>query len=101
MLKWGRIAGAISYNVYLSDLDEKLIDSFETADETSHLVTAELEKETVYRLRLIAKLENGERVVSESRNFRISNPAKDSQSAGDLTTRKRTAASVRCVEVKQ
>lgn len=101
LLKWDKITGAISYNVYLSDLDERLIDHFETADQTSYLVTAELDKEAVYRLRLIANLENGERIVSESQNFKISDLAKSTQSTGTIQVRKRTAATVRCVEVKQ
>lgn len=101
LLKWDKIAGAISYNVYLSDLDERLVDHFETADQTSHVVPTKLNEETVYRLRLIAKLESGERVVSESQNFKIGYLIKGSQSPGNLTIRKKTAASVRCVEVKQ
>jgi hypothetical protein len=101
MLKWDKITGAISYNVYLSDLDERLIDHFETADKTSHVVRTKLDEETVYRLRLIAKLENGERIVSESQNFKFSDLAKGSSQSLGKTGSKKTSASVRCVEVKQ
>ena len=100
LLTWEKVRGAVTYNVYLSDLDERLIDHFETAGGTSHLVTAALDSETVYRLRLIANLENGERVVSESQNLKISDLTKGLQSSGNID-RKKTSASVRCVEAKQ
>ncbi|HMM81499.1 MAG TPA: hypothetical protein PKC65_15915 [Pyrinomonadaceae bacterium] len=101
LLKWDKLAGAISYNIYLSDLDERLLDHFETNSKTSYLVTGTLDNETFYRLRLIATLENGERIVSESQNFRISDLKKGSQFRGAVTLRKRTAAAVRCLEVRQ
>ena len=100
LLTWEKLRGAVTYNVYLSDLDERLIDHFETAGETSHLVTAALDSETVYRLRLIANLENGERVVSESQNLKLSDLSEGVQSPG-IIVRKKTSASVRCVEAKQ
>lgn len=100
LLTWEKVPGAASYSVYLSDLDERLIDHFETADATSYLVKAALDSATAYRFRLIVNLENGERVVSESQNLKISDLTKGSQSLGNIV-RKKTSASVRCVEVKQ
>lgn len=97
VLKWVKVPRAILYNIYLSDLSERLIDSFKTDDETSYLVTADLEKDTVYRLRLIATLENGERIVSESQDFRVSELKEGTRTL----IRKKTPATVRCVEVKQ
>ncbi|MBX3290401.1 MAG: hypothetical protein KF855_13770 [Acidobacteria bacterium] len=101
LLRWDRVPGAVLYNVYLSDLDERLVDSFETADETSYLVKAELVKETIYRLRLIATLKSDERIVSESRNFKVSDLTLESKSVGNIGSGRRTSATVRCAEVKQ
>lgn len=100
LLTWEKVPGA-AYNVYLSDLDERLAAHFETSDKTSYLVTAKLDPEIIYRLRLVASLENGERIVSESKNFTINDLKKGSRSFGSNVVRKKTAASVRCVEVKQ
>ena len=93
-LTWGKVPNAVSYSVYLSDLDERLIDQFETADKTTYLVTIPLDTETVYRWKLIATVKNGERIVSESQNFRIGG-------SRPIPVRRRTAAAVRCVEGKQ
>ncbi|MBX3290005.1 MAG: hypothetical protein KF855_11745 [Acidobacteria bacterium] len=101
LLTWEKVRNAVTYNVYLSDLDERLIDHFETDERTSYLVTAELDPETTYRLRLIVKLESGERIVSESQDFRMSDLKRKSQSTGTIKMQKKTTASVRCVEVKQ
>ena len=101
LVAWQKVKGAVSYDIYLSDLDERLLEHFETPDKTSHLVTAELNSETVYKLRLIVILESGERVVSESQNFKVGDLTKGSRSPGNIEIRKKTTASVRCVEVKQ
>lgn len=100
-LTWDKVKGAMKYDVYLSDLDERLISHFETADQTSYLVTTKLAPEKVHRLRLIASLENGERIVSESQNFTINDLKNGPRSFSGNGGRKKTAASVRCVEVKQ
>ncbi len=101
LVTWEKVRNAVTYNIYLSDLDERLIDHLETSDKTSYLVTAELDPETTYRLRLIATLENGERIVSEAQDFRVSDLIGKAPSADTIRTRKKTVASVRCVEVKQ
>lgn len=101
LLTWDKLERAASYNIYLSDLDERLLDHFETDSKTSYLVTEPLDDETFYRLRLIATLDNGERIVSESQNFKIRDLKRRSQSPGLITLRKKTAAAVRCVEVKE
>lgn len=101
LLKWEKVRGAVTYSIYLSDLDERLIDHFETSEKTSYLVTAELDPETTYRLRMIATLENGERIVSESHNFTMNELKKGSRSFGNTGSSKKTVAPVRCVEVKQ
>lgn len=101
LVKWEKVKDAVKYSLYLSDLDERLIDHFETSDQISYRVKANLDTKTVYRIRLIATLENGDRIVSESRNFTVDELDKGSQSLGNIGVRKKTAASVRCVEVKQ
>lgn len=101
LLSWEKVRGASLYSVYLSDLDERLIDQFETGDKTSYLVTAGLDAEIVYRLRLIVTLDDGEKIVSESMNFTVNDLKNGSRSFGSISIRKKTAASVRCVEVRQ
>jgi len=93
-LTWNKVPNAASYTVYLSDLDERLVDQFETADETSYLVSVPLDSETVYRWKLIATLKNGERIGSEDLDFRLG-------ASGPIPVRKRTTAAVRCMENKQ
>lgn len=101
LLSWEKIRGTVLYNVYLSDLDERLIDHYEAGDKTSYLVTAELDAETIYRVRLIVTLNHDERIVSESMNFTVNDLKKGSGSLGKIGIRKKAAASVRCVEAKQ
>lgn len=100
-LIWNKVPNAILYTIYLSDLDERLIAQYETADETSYLVSVPLDKEKVYRWKLIATLKEGERVVSESQNFKVGDPRNGTRSPESTGVRKKTAASVRCAEVKQ
>ena len=100
LLRWDKVRGTVKLNVYLSDLDEKLIDHFETVDRTSHMVSAKLDSETVYSLRLIVTLESGEKIVSESQNFRVDGLANNAKSNGAVSVQRKTAATVRCVEAK-
>lgn len=100
LLRWNKVRGTVKLSVYLSDLDEKLIDHFETVDRTSHLVSAKLENENVYSLRLIVTLESGERIVSESQNFKVGDLTNNAKSIGAVSVQKKTAATVRCVEAK-
>lgn len=98
LLKWDKLKRALAYNIYISDLDEKLIDRFETPDQTTYLVTAKLEEKSVYRLRLIATLETGERIASEARNFKLEDLKQGAVKMGNLIVRRRTSATVRCPE---
>jgi hypothetical protein len=101
LLKWDKLKRALAYNIYISDLDEKLIDRFETPDQTTYLVTAKLEEKSVYRLRLIATLETGERIASEAQNFKLEDLKQGAVKIRNLMVRTRTAATVRCPEVKK
>ena len=100
LLRWNKVRGTVKLNVYLSDLDEKLIDHFETVDKTSHVVSAKLDNETVYKLRMIVTLESGERILSESQTFKVGDLTNNAQSNGAVSVQKKTAATVRCVEAK-
>jgi len=64
------------------------------------VVSAELDNETVYSLRLIVTLESGERIVSESQNFKVGDLTNNAKSSGAVSVQKTTAATVRCVEAK-
>ena len=97
-LKWNAVKGAQSYAVYISDLEEKLVDRFETDDGTSYTSRANFERSIVYKWRLIITLKSGETVVGDSQKFSLSelNSNKDSQKNSRF--HKRSAMNIRCSE---
>ncbi len=95
---WEKVTGAISYTLYLSDLDERLIDQFETESQTSYITTAILDPDTAYKWKLVIGLQGGRTLVATSRNFRLTDLKENGRS---ITLRRKTAASVRCTEDKQ
>ncbi len=64
------------------------------------MVSAKLDNETVYKLRMIVTLESGERILSESQTFKVGDLTNNAQSNGAVSVQKKTAATVRCVEAK-
>lgn len=62
-LKWNPVKGAASYDIYISDLDENLIDHFESDSQTQYRSTVELEPERTYRWKLVITLSNGNKIV--------------------------------------
>lgn len=99
-LHWGKVPGANSYTVYLSDLDERLIDQFETESATSYVSSAKLEPETTYKWKLVVSLKGGRTILATSQNFRPVD-LQENKRGTSITLRKKRAASVRCSEDKQ
>lgn len=99
-LSWEKVDGAVSYVVFVSDLDEKLIDQFETSDQTAYTVATVLERDVIYRWKLIVTLKNGERIVGEAQNFRVNNAGAPESRLEISPVRKRATVGIRCVENK-
>lgn len=99
-LSWEKVDGAVSYMVFVSDLDEKLIDQFETSDQTAYTVATVLERDVIYRWKLIVTLKNGERIVGEAQNFRVNNAVAPESRLEISPVRKRATVGIRCVENK-
>lgn len=99
-LIWEKVDGAVSYIVFVSDLDEKLIDQFETSDQTAYTVATVLELDVIYRWKLIVTLKNGERIVGEAQNFRVNNAGAPESRLEISPVRKRATVGIRCVENK-
>lgn len=99
-LSWEKVDGAVSYMVFVSDLDEKLIDQFETSDQTAYTVAKVLERDVIYRWKLIVTLKNGERIVGEAQNFRVNNAGAPESRLEISPVRKRATVGIRCVENK-
>lgn len=70
-LTWNKVTHAAKYRVYISDLEEKLVDQFETDDETSYVSGAKFERDIIYKWRLIITLKSGETVVGDSQKFLV------------------------------
>lgn len=100
-LSWDKVAGAVLYRIYVSDLDERLLDQFETASDTSYTVADILDPDSVYRWTLIVKLKNGQTISGTSQNFRVRDLGSGESRQEQISKGKKTAASVRCVENKQ
>lgn len=100
-LSWDKVAGAVSYRIYISDLDERLIDQFETTSDTSYTVADIFDSELVYRWTLIATLKNGEMISGTSKNFRVPDLSTGEIRQERPSKSRKAAASVRCVENKQ
>ncbi|MGH9947090.1 MAG: hypothetical protein ACRD6X_07830 [Pyrinomonadaceae bacterium] len=100
-LSWQKVAGALAYTAYLSDLDERLIDQFETGEAMSRSITSNLGPDTTYKWTLIVDLKNGKRIQVTTRNFKPSELIKSSDKIRAVPLRNRSVASiVRCTEDK-
>lgn len=100
-LNWGKVPQAISYTVYLSDLEERLIDQFETPGENSYVTTRQLDPETIYRWKLVVDLKDGRKILATSRNFRFRNSYLEIEQKQSFQKRKLLPTNVRCMEGKK
>ncbi len=97
-LKWNVVKGAQSYAVYISDLEEKLIDRFETDNETSYTSKANFERSILYKWRLIITLKSGETVVGDSQKLLLDELKLNKNSQRSSRTHTRSEMNIRCSE---
>ncbi|MGD9630672.1 MAG: hypothetical protein AB7V18_15650 [Pyrinomonadaceae bacterium] len=62
-LKWNAVRGAALYEIYIADLDENLVDHFESNSKTFYRSNIVLDSTKSYRWKLIITLKSGERIV--------------------------------------
>ena len=91
-LNWKKIDNATKYHLYVSDEDEILVDEFETAEATSHVLDKPLEAGKVYQWKIIVTLENGKIIVGDSQKITV----KDWRSKQKKKTGSRKTSAVRC-----
>lgn len=62
-LKWNPVRGAALYEIYIADLDENLVDHFESKSQTFYRSNIFLDSAKSYRWKLIITLKSGDRIV--------------------------------------
>ncbi len=98
-LKWNPVKGAASYDIYISDLDENLIDHFESDSLTQYRSTVGLEPERTYRWKLIITLSNGSKIVGPPQTLKPGGVLNSQQKKG-ITDKQRGTFAIRCVGAK-
>ena len=98
-LKWNPVKGATSYDIYISDLDENLIDHFESDSQTQYSSTVELEPERTYRWKLIITLRNGNKIVGPPQTLKPGGVLNSHQKKVAVDKQRGTFA-IRCVGAK-
>lgn len=98
-LKWNPVKGATSYDIYISDLDENLIDHFESDSQTQYRSTVELEPERTYRWKLIITLGNGNKIVGPPQTLNPGGVLNSYQKKVAVDKQRGTFA-IRCVGAK-
>lgn len=98
-LKWNPVKGATSYDIYISDLDENLIDHFESDFQTQYRSTVELEPERTYRWKLIITLGNGDKIVGPPQTLKPGGVLNSHQKKV-ATDKQRGTFAIRCVGAK-
>ena len=99
LLKWNPVKGAASYDIFISDLDENLIDHFESDSQTQYRSTVEHEPERTYRWKLIITLRNGNKIVGPPQTLRPGGVLNSQQEMG-ATDKQRGTFAIRCVGAK-
>ena len=97
-LTWDKITDAAKYSVYISDLDEKLVDEFETDSGTSYVSKAKFERDNIYKWRLIVKLKNGHTLVGASTKFTLGESNRRDKTVKTYSLQKNVPVNIRCVE---
>lgn len=99
LLKWNAVKGATSYDIYISDLDENLIEHFESDSQTQYRSAVKLEPEKTYRWKLIITLSSGSKIVGPPQVLKPGVVLVNEIKKG-ATEKYRTTFAVRCVETK-
>ncbi|MBK9437660.1 MAG: hypothetical protein IPN51_06660 [Chloracidobacterium sp.] len=98
-LKWNAVKGAQSYAIYISDLDENLIDQFESKSLTNYRSKVKLDPAKPYRWKLIITLKNGNKIVGPPQVITRGTTTENSVKPGEIE-RKRASFELRCVSPK-
>lgn len=98
-LKWNSVKGAESYDIYISDLDENMIDHFESKSQTHYRSTVRLDPAKSYRWKLIITLKNGNKIVGPPQVLTSNTSTEDTIKSGAME-RQRGSFELRCVESK-
>ncbi|HQU93739.1 MAG TPA: hypothetical protein PLK77_15655 [Pyrinomonadaceae bacterium] len=98
-LKWNSVKGAESYDVYISDLDENLIDHFESKYQTYYRSSVKLDPAKPYRWKLIITLKNGNKIVGPPQVLTSGTNTEDTIKSG-IVERQRGSFELRCVVTK-
>lgn len=98
-LKWNAVKGAQSYAIYISDLDENLIDQFESKSQTIYRSKVKLDPVKPYRWKLIITLKNGNKIVGPTQVLTSGTTSESSKKPGEIE-RKRASFELRCVSPK-
>lgn len=97
-LTWGKVTDASKYSVYISDLEEKLVDQFETDKNTFYVSKAKFERGTVYKWRLVITLNSGETIVGDAQNFSLNGPNENKDTQRNFQPHRRKSKNIRCTE---
>ncbi len=98
-LKWNAVKGVQSYAIYISDLDENLIDQFESKSQTNYRSKVRLDPVKPYRWKLIITLKNGNKIVGPPQVITSGTTSENSIKPGEVE-RKRASFELRCVSPK-
>ena len=97
VLKWNTVRGAASYDVYIADLDENLIDHFESKSQTSYRSSVVLEPAKTYRWKLVITLTNGNRIVGPPQGLKKPGTSTTDPIRSEAIEKQRTSFEMRCV----
>lgn len=97
-LLWHNVPKAARHAIYISDLNEKLVDHFETETETSYVSKVGFERGVVYKWRLVVTLQSGETLSSESQRFSLNDSGEINSDKRKHRLQKRISANLRCTE---
>ena len=97
-LIWSNVPKAARYAIYISDLNEKLVDHFETETETSYVSKVRFEQDVVYKWRLVVTLQSGETISSGSQHFSLNDSGEINSDKRNLRLQKRSSPNLRCTE---
>lgn len=98
-LKWNSVKGVETYDVYISDLDEDLVDHFESKSQTFYRSTVKFDPAKSYRWKLIITLKNGNKIVGPPQALSSGMGAEDAIRSG-AKEKQRGSFELRCVESK-
>lgn len=98
-LKWNAVKGAVSYDIYISDLDEKLIDHFESRSQTYYRSNVRFEPAKSYRWKLIITLKTGNKIVGPPQVLTSGMTTEDTTRSG-ASEKQRGSFELRCVATK-